>query len=67
MLAIDRLKGSERLTMVAPLGLRFWDEVSARVIGDGLNVTAYPADNPARCLPANLPGIAICSPPSPVS
>ena len=68
MLAIDRRKGSERLTMVAPLGLRFWDEVSARVIGDGLNVTAYPADNPARRIEAfanrsgvyvlrNLPGM----------
>jgi hypothetical protein len=48
MLATDRLKVIDRLTMVAPLGLRFWDEVSARIVGDGLNVTAYPADNPAR-------------------
>jgi hypothetical protein len=48
MLAIDQLKASERLTMVAPLGLRFWDEVSAKVIGDGLDVTAYPADDSAR-------------------
>ncbi|MGH2497412.1 MAG: hypothetical protein ACRDIV_22150 [Ktedonobacteraceae bacterium] len=29
-------------TLVAPLGVRFWDAVSGRVIGDGLSVIAYP-------------------------
>ena len=48
MPAINQLEVRERLMTVAPLGLRFWDEVSSRIIGDGLNVTAYPADNPAR-------------------
>jgi hypothetical protein len=38
----------ERLTLVAPLGLRFRDEVSGRIIGDGLVVTAYPATRPER-------------------
>ena len=68
MLAIERLKVTDRLTMLAPLGLRFWDEVSARIVGDGLSVTAYPIDNPARRVEAfanrsgvyvlrNLPGM----------
>jgi hypothetical protein len=58
----------ERVTLVAPLGLRFWDRVSGTAIGDGLAVTAYPPDNPARRTQAlatrssvyvlrNLPGL----------
>jgi hypothetical protein len=38
----------ERLTMVAPLGLRFHDVVTGAIIGSGLNVTVYPANNSAR-------------------
>jgi hypothetical protein len=36
----------DHLTMVAPLGLRFWDRVSERAIADGLIVTAYPLGQP---------------------
>jgi len=45
---LDQLPVIEHLTIVTPLGLRFWDEVSARVIGDGLIVTAYPELQPNR-------------------
>ena len=58
----------ERVTRVAPLGVRFWDVVSGSVIADGLSVTAYPPANPALRVPAftnrsgvfvvqNLPGL----------
>lgn len=36
----------ERLTVVTPLGIRFWDPVRDRPIRDGLNVTARPAAAP---------------------
>lgn len=29
-----------------PLGLRFWDRTSGRIVGDGLEITAYPAAQP---------------------
>ncbi len=32
----------------ATLGLRFWDPVSARLVGDGLRVVAYPVADPSR-------------------
>jgi hypothetical protein len=35
----------ETLDIVSPLGLRFWDQVGGKAIGDGLSVYAYPADN----------------------
>jgi hypothetical protein len=38
----------ERLTMVAPLGLRFHDVTTGASIGSGLSVTIYPANNRAR-------------------
>lgn len=38
----------ERLAKVAPIGLRFWDAVSEKPVGDGLVVTAYPQDQPWR-------------------
>ena len=58
----------EKFSVVAPLGLRFWDEVTGKVIGDGLNVEAYPASQPHRRVTAfvnhssvyilrNLPGL----------
>jgi hypothetical protein len=40
----------ERLSKVAPLGVRFWDEVAHKSIGDGLLVTAYrPLQPDRRC------------------
>ena len=45
---VDPTQVIERVTLVAPLGLRFWDEVSGKTIGNGLVVTAYPATNPQR-------------------
>jgi hypothetical protein len=45
---LHQLPVIERLTIVTPLGLRFWDDVSGRVIGDGLIVTAYPETQPYR-------------------
>src|SRR5260370_7150773 len=58
----------ERLTLLAPVGIRFWDALSNSVIADGLRVTAYPSSNPARRVQAitnrsdtyvlqNLPGM----------
>jgi hypothetical protein len=55
-------------TFVAPLGLRFWDAVGQRMIGDGLEVIASPASDPAQQIAAypnrsaiyvlrNLPGL----------
>jgi hypothetical protein len=39
----------ERLSALAPLGIRFWDAVShALIADDGLRVTAYPLSNPLR-------------------
>src|SRR5262245_6920336 len=68
-LLIDSLPVLERLTRTAPLGLRFWDEVTGKVVGDGLEVTAYQTDNPFRRIEAvvnhagvyvltGLPGLA---------
>lgn len=51
-LLIEALPVIGRLTRTAPLGLRFWDDVSGKVIGDGLVVTAYPPGNPFRRLQA---------------
>ena len=41
------LRSLEWSSRTAPLGLRFWDRTSARLIGDGLEITAWPADAPA--------------------
>lgn len=38
----NSLRQFELQTWAAPLGVRFWDAVSGRTIGDGLRVTAYP-------------------------
>jgi hypothetical protein len=38
----------ERLTLVAPLGLRFHDAATGERVGDGLSVSVYPANNSAR-------------------
>jgi len=64
----DPVRILERLTLVTPLGVQFWDEVSGSIIADGLSVTTYPASNPARRVPGfpnrsgtyvmqNLPGL----------
>ncbi len=58
----------ERLARVAPLGIRFWDEISDGVVSDGLLVVAYPPASPRRRVQAftsssgvyvlrNLPGL----------
>jgi hypothetical protein len=38
----------ERITRLAPLGIRFWDEVSARVVSDGLVVEVYASGDSER-------------------
>jgi hypothetical protein len=51
----------ERLTRVAPFGVRFWDPVLNHAITDGLSVTAYPFDNSARrsALTPNRSGVHV--------
>jgi hypothetical protein len=44
----------EEVTLLQPLGLRFWDGVTQSFVGDGLSVTAWPAANPNRALDATL-------------
>lgn len=36
----------EEVSLVAPLGVRFWDAVTNSFVADGLDVEAYPAANP---------------------
>jgi hypothetical protein len=38
----------ERVTKVAPFGVRFWDGVTGSPVGEGLAVTLYPAADPLR-------------------
>lgn len=38
----------------APLGLRFWDPVTAAFVGDGLRVSAYPVADPTRRAAASV-------------
>jgi len=42
----------DRLTMVAPLGLRFHDATTGALVGDGLSVWAYPVGRPSAKRPA---------------
>ncbi len=51
---IDTSLVLERVTRVAPLGMRFWDDVSSAVVADDLTVIAYPANNPALQAPASI-------------
>src|SRR5215213_3715076 len=46
-----RLVVLDRLTSVAPLGLRFHDATTSQVVGDGLNVWAYPLGQPSATRP----------------
>ena len=64
VITIDRTRRMvvlDRLTSVAPLGLRFHDAANGQVIGDGLNVLAYPLGQPhaARALIPNRRGIFV--------
>lgn len=45
---INQAQFGESITRLAPFGIRFWDEVSRRVIRDGLRVVAYPPYSPER-------------------
>jgi hypothetical protein len=42
------LATAEIFSHFTPLGIRFWDPVTDRQIVDGLNVTAYPLENPNK-------------------
>jgi hypothetical protein len=64
----DAIRLTQSLSRVAPLGARFWDDLSQSFVCGGLSVTAYPAESPDRRLPGfpnrvgvyvfrNLPGI----------
>lgn len=58
----------DHISLLTPLGLRFWDEVTGKTIGDGLKIEAYAPAAPPRKVPAfvnnssvyilrNLPGL----------
>lgn len=49
----------ERLTIVAPLGLRFHDVVTDSFVGDGLNVSVYEANRPVRKVQAFANGSGV--------
>lgn len=57
------LRRVERLTLVAPLGLRPWDTVTGSVAGEGLRVVAYPKSRPDRRTEgfANRSGVYVVS------
>lgn len=52
---------TDRVTMVAPLGLRFHDTTTGAVVGDGLSVWAYPLGRPSakRLAIANRKGVYV--------
>jgi hypothetical protein len=52
---------TDRLTMVAPLGLRFHDTSDGALVGDGLSVWAYPVGRPSvkRAAVANRKGVYV--------
>jgi hypothetical protein len=51
----------DRLTMAAPLGLRFHDTTSGELVGDGLSVWAYPLGRPSakRSAVGNRKGVYV--------
>lgn len=49
---ISQIQKLDRLTLVAPLGLRFCDLMSGTLVGDGLDVQVYPSGNPTTKVPA---------------
>ena len=48
----QQIQKLDRVTLVAPLGLRFSDSASGTFIGDGLDVQVYPPGSPSRRVPA---------------
>src|ERR1044072_7475485 len=51
---VTAFKSIEKFSLIAPLGLRFWDEVTGKAIGEGLNIEAYPANQPHRQVAASV-------------
>ena len=49
---IPQIQKLDRLTLVAPLGLRFCDLMSGALVADGLDVQVYPPGNPTTKVPA---------------
>lgn len=49
----------ERLALVAPLGMRFWDGVTNEFVGSGLVVTAYPVGQEWRKVEATVNRAAV--------
>lgn len=45
---MNTLGAFDRVTRVAPIGVRFWDAVTQEFVGGGLDVTAYPRGAPTR-------------------
>jgi hypothetical protein len=43
---------AERVAIVTPLGIRFWDMAEDEEVRDGLEVVAWPADQPRKARPA---------------
>jgi hypothetical protein len=50
---------TEVVTQVAPLGIRFWDDLTRAVVRDGLSVRAWPEGRPAQAVgaAANASGV----------
>ncbi|NTU85364.1 MAG: hypothetical protein HGA45_39435, partial [Chloroflexales bacterium] len=45
---LPQLRSVDQFPIVAPLGVRFWDDAARAVVGEGLLVEAYPAGRPDR-------------------
>src|SRR5437764_3437647 len=45
MMELTGVQVLDRLSLVTPLGIRFWDAVTNSVIADGLRVVVHPNDN----------------------
>lgn len=48
MIDLTQVQALETLRLFTPFGIRFWDDVTGQVIGDGLSVIAYSIAYPAR-------------------
>ena len=51
---VDTVGSSDHLSLVAPLGVRFWDELAQALVSDGLAVSAHLASDPAHRVQAVL-------------
>jgi hypothetical protein len=49
----------QQITRVTPLGIKFWDDATARVMSDGLVVEVYPSGDPERRVAARPNRIGI--------